>query len=291
MNTNKTYLKDELLVVVWNVQHGSAVFIRTPNGKVILVDLGKCVHPRNPKKKFSPIDHLQKKYKITSIDLVAVSHPHYDHFEDIFELRKVNVKRFVTPTHIPRKQILSGVRKSALPVFKEYLKHRSKSSVPASKIVLGGISLQFFVSENVGLSNLNNHSLVLTLKYEDKKIVIPGDNESTSFQELMKSRKFNNTVGNSNILIAPHHGRRAGFDPSFVQLVKPELTIISDGKKTETAARKNYSKLSSGVTVLSKVGEPLLRQRKTLVTKQDGAVSIRIGKNSRGKVTTRVKLS
>jgi len=290
MKSFRTYLKDELLVVIWNVQHGSAVLIRTPNGKIILVDLGKCVHPKDSNKKFSPIDHIKKRYRISTIDLVVVSHPHYDHFEDILELRKVEVKRFITPTHIPRKLVLSGVRKSALSQFKEYLRLRSRSAVPKA-MNIDGILLQFFVSENVGLSNLNNHSIVLTLKYQGYKIVIPGDNESSSFTELMRSKRFNNAVRNSNFLIAPHHGRAAGFYEPFLEVAKPELTIISDGKKTETNARTNYSKLSSGVVVLSKKGEPFVNKRKTLVTKKDGAVSIRIGKDNKGKERARIKLS
>jgi competence protein ComEC len=33
-------VSDEILVVIYDVQHGSAAYIQTPNGKHIMIDLG-----------------------------------------------------------------------------------------------------------------------------------------------------------------------------------------------------------------------------------------------------------
>lgn len=290
MKPTRIYLKDELLILIWDVKHGNAIFIKTPNDKVILIDLGR-VKPRNPKNKFSPLDYIKTKYGITTIELLVITHPHFDHFEDILELKRFKLNRFVTPTHIPKRVVLSNIKRHTKPIFDYYLILRKSAKVPLRSIHFDSVKFSFFIHRQSGLSNLNNHSIVTVLEYNGFKVVIPGDNEEVSLKALMKQRRFYNAVKKSNYLVAPHHGRKAGFYEPFVELVDPELTIISDGEKTSTAARNRYTRLSSGRIVLSKNRRPFIKPRKTLVTKVDGAISIRIGNDSKGKPKDRVKLS
>ena len=52
--------------VFWDVQHGSAAYIRTPADKHIAIDLGTGSY-KNSDKTFSPLLHLKEKYGINNL--------------------------------------------------------------------------------------------------------------------------------------------------------------------------------------------------------------------------------
>ncbi len=57
MPSGKSYLDEELLIVFWDVKHGHATYIKTPNGKSIVIDLGRGSYSKKSLK-FSPLTHL-----------------------------------------------------------------------------------------------------------------------------------------------------------------------------------------------------------------------------------------
>ena len=58
-----------LRLILWNVQHGSAAYIHTPNGKHIAIDLGAG-------DAFSPLQHLWRN-GVQRLDHVTITHPPY----------------------------------------------------------------------------------------------------------------------------------------------------------------------------------------------------------------------
>jgi beta-lactamase superfamily II metal-dependent hydrolase len=71
--------------------------------------------------------------------------------------------------------------------------------------------MSFFTSSVCNTNNLNNHSIVTILEYASSKIIIPGDNEAASWKELIKDTGFVAAAKNPDVLVAPHHGRQAGY--------------------------------------------------------------------------------
>jgi competence protein ComEC len=59
--------------------------------------------------------------------------------------------------------------------------------------------------------NLNNCSIVTVLSYARSKIIIPGDNESSSWKALLKRNDLKTAIKDADILLAPHHGRESGW--------------------------------------------------------------------------------
>ena len=94
----------------------------------------------------------------------------------------------------------------------------------------------------------------------------------------MKYTDFSEAIKDSDILLAPHHGRESGFHKEFVETVNPKLTIISDGIKGETSANEKYSELSSGHDVLKTSCNRSIK-RKTLSTNHEGRIKVTISKN------------
>jgi competence protein ComEC len=83
-----------------------------------------------------------------------------------------------------------------------------------------------------------------------------------------------------DVLLAPHHGRDAGFCEDLFKYFKPRLTIVSDGSICDTSARDRYRTHSSGWKVYGNNGDGEVRY--CLTTGSDGTVRVSMGRNPDG---------
>ena len=102
-----------LQFVFWDVQHGSASYIKTPNGRHMVIDLGTGSYSEN--KEFSPLTHLKNKYGVRQLDYAVITHPHRDHIDDIFSFGGLSPKTLpaAPPTSLPPKCWRETKRKTA----------------------------------------------------------------------------------------------------------------------------------------------------------------------------------
>ena len=153
-----------LKLITWNVQHGSAIYINTPNGKDIAIDLGADDN-------FSPL-----KYILSSghtLDHVTITHPHMDHIDDILNFDLLSPGTLLIPRHLTEDDIRGGNPKPnqlAEAKTQKYLEIRrrySKDVEPKEDVKLpqnnGGVTIQRFVPTQCSKGNLNNHSVVTVL--------------------------------------------------------------------------------------------------------------------------------
>ncbi len=94
----------KLEMVIWDVQHGSAAYLKTPNGKHFVIDLGTGTH-KGSNNTFSPLLYLKQNWGITSIDKVIITHPHTDHIDDIFNLMQLSPVYIQRPFHLSENDI------------------------------------------------------------------------------------------------------------------------------------------------------------------------------------------
>ena len=224
---------------IWDVQHGSAAHIRTPNGKRIVVDCGSG-------KGGSPLLALKEELGQSRLDMAIVTHPHLDHISDILNLKYLDPRTLLRPNQLTRNDILahnSNINQSAMQIIEEYLRFASTYTgalSPGQDVrhpsVNGGATIQTFIPTTCPHTNLNNHSIVTVIEYEDSKILLPGDNESASWDELLGRADFRASISGVDILIAPHHGRDSGFHKGLFEHFNPRLTVISDGRFIDTSA-------------------------------------------------------
>ena len=102
----------------------------------------------------------------------------------------------------------------------------------------------------------NNTSYILLLKYGQAKIILGGDafgsEGSTSpsnnpqdgtlpnaWQYLLNTTDHNQ-LKNIALLKASHHGLESGLHPKAVELMNPQITIISEGPKQDQDAQPRY---------------------------------------------------
>ena len=81
-----------LEVVFWDVQHGSAAYIKTPNDIHIVQDLGTGSLD-NGDSSFSPLLHLKNHYGIAQLAFATITHPHRDHLDNIFNFDELSLTR------------------------------------------------------------------------------------------------------------------------------------------------------------------------------------------------------
>ena len=268
-----------LRFITWDVEHGSAAYVRTPNGKHIAIDLGAR---RATDGGFSPLSHLYWNWNVKQLDAVVITHPHMDHIEDILNFDTLSPKVLMRPGHLTDAEIWGSNRKAPLEtrrIIQKYIEINGRYnqanigetdfSNPAN---YGGVSVKFFTPNKSPRDNINNHSVVTLMTYAGVKFLMPGDNEPPSWSELLADRSFASSIEGTHVLVAPHHGRASGFHAPLFEKITPLLTIISDGRFVDTSATGRYSAKTKGWRV-SRRNRPQV-ERKCVTTRNDGAIDV-----------------
>jgi competence protein ComEC len=72
------------------------------------------------------------------------------------------------------------------------------------------------------------------------KIVFAGDSHDNSWNYIIK--QYKNEISNVDVLLAPHHGRDSKRDYSFLEILKPKLTLLGNASSKHLAYGK-YPKI------------------------------------------------
>lgn len=268
-----------LTFVVWDVQHGHASYLKTPTRNIVF-DLGTGSYGSN--QEFSPLQHLKNNWSVTRLDGVVITHPHRDHLDDIFNFHTLSPGVLWRPRHLSEKDIRKGNRDRDNAIIDEYLAidqlYNGTVTEGANPLLPqnnGGVEIEMFTPCSCATSNINNHSIVTVVSYASSKILIPGDNEPASWDELLTNPLFLRAIAGTDILLAPHHGRDSGFSAELFKHISPYLVIVSDGRFCDTSATDRYSKNAKGWKVHKRSGGT--EERKCLTTRNDGVVVVKLG--------------
>lgn len=217
-----------LHIVYCSVGQGDAVLITTPNHKHILIDSGPgdgvvgCL-----------TNHLA--FWDRTIDLAFLTHPHADHYTGYYYLiDKFSVNNFITEDlHISKQSA----------AIQELEKKLSQKNVRRHTVTKGDL---WRIGENIKLTieapdlkwleqhaNYNqkttseNTSLIVELSYGTAlHLLFTGDAQIDEISHVLKD--FPTRI---NILQVPHHGSKTGTSPEILDALKPDLAVISVGKK------------------------------------------------------------
>lgn len=272
-----------LQCIFWDVEHGSATTVVTPNKKYLAIDLGTGSY-ENSDATFSPLLHLKNHYNVNQLHTVIISHPHRDHIDDIGNFDALCPLVLTRPKHLNEDDIRKSNRTSDKEKVDKYLEIHNRYTHPVPETNdyriptnMGGVSIKTFTPTKAATSNINNHSVVTVLSYLGLKVLIPGDNEPVAWKELLEQSAFVDAIEGTDILVAPHHGRDSGFCNELFDKITPRLVIISDGRFCDTSATNRYCQKATGWDVHKRSGGT--ETRYCVTTRKDGVIVVNLGNN------------
>lgn len=284
-----------LEVVFWDVQHGNAIYVQTPSGEHVVIDLGHGSVGTGGAH-FSPLLYLRDRWGIERLDGVIISHPHRDHLDDVRHFDELSPRVLHRPKHLTDEDVRAGNKPSDESVIEEYLRINGRYNQPVLDSEnpffpprSGGAYLRKFTPTGCPRDNLNDHSTATVVEYASSKVLVPGDNEKASWEELLNRADFVEAISGTDVLLAAHHGRREGYCEELFEHITPKLVVISDGPSGNTSVTSAYSAKASGWTVHKRSGGD--EQRKVLTTRHDGAIRVSIGHNPNGRPYLSVKVN
>ncbi len=214
----------------------------------------------------NPIEFLSKNYPGKDIFRYVQTHPHLDHLSGIEQLKahNIDIVNFWDTDHtfIPdltsdadRKswneyKRLRGSPNGSPKVLRKYCGDKGTFWNQDPDGVDGGDGIDILHPNPATLraiqdsDNVNDLSYVLRVTLGGVKIVLAGDAEEVVWDDLVK--RYGSGL-KCTVLKASHHGRDSGYHDRAVELMKPQYTIVSVGKKPETDASDKYRKHSENV--------------------------------------------
>lgn len=225
-----------------DVGQGDAVLITSPFGHNILIDGGPGSEVLSSLGKVLP-------FFMSDIDLMVLTHPHSDHLNGLIEVfKKYKVKNV----------LITGVEYENSH-YKEFLKDIASVNVYFARsdldFEIGGIYLDtiYPIDDLVGreIANVNNSSIGFIVSFvgEDgveRRVLLNGDNEQEVENEIIDK------VSDVDIFKASHHASKTANTIEFLEVIKPEIVVISCGKDNKfghphTEALSNFQQIGAKV--------------------------------------------
>jgi len=220
-----------------DVGQGDSILLQF-NGKNILIDGGtQDMGPR--------VETYLRKYGVSSLDLLVATHPHEDHIGGLITILM----------YLPVKQVLDSGQPHSSPVYETFLTLIDQRNISYNVAQRGQkINLDKDLKIDV-LSppatlfsgDLNQNSIVLKVTYGKISFLLMSDAGTKAESSLISSGYLK-----SDILKVGHHGSSSATSSSFLNKVKPAISIIEVGagndyghptRKTLNALRKIDSKI------------------------------------------------
>jgi competence protein ComEC len=270
-----------LTATFWDVQHGSATWLSMPNGENVLIDLGSGSFGAG--EAFSPLEHMKRKCGVLKVDGLLITHQHYDHISDIENLAPLGLEPRVLLRPKLKEEFVreANIRRLAGNAVDTYEDLDGRYNAPVSESPFranrpDGASIKCFHPRDSDPDDLNNRSIVAVVEYAGVKLLLPGDNEGPSWDELLAESAFCDAIAGTHVLLASHHGRENGYHAALFEHFDPLLTVISDGRFCDTSATGRYGAVTTGWTVGSRKTRQS-EERKCLTTRNDGDIRISVG--------------
>jgi competence protein ComEC len=231
-----------------DVGQGDAILIQSPEGKTALIDAG-------PSKDIVP---LLRNLGVTSVDLVAVSHHHADHYGGMDDVIRAFHPRFFLATHSSHTtpaylKLLTLVRDSGLTAI--------FPTDATRKIELGSVVLTVLPQPPENHQDENDNSIGLRVQHGAFSILLTGDSEAR--ERAFWEANVPELVQNCTVLKLAHHGSRNGLDARWLGIVRPKLAVASLGMANEYGHPHAQT-----LALIDQRGIPLLR------TDRDGTVEV-----------------
>ena len=236
-----------LELVVLDVGQGDAILIHAPNGNTILIDAGLRFGGKDMGE--DVILPYLKFRNWPKIDILVLTHPHNDHIGGAqYLIENIEVGKVLMPDieyesygYNMLCNIIASKNIPASPVFAGYMDSTLK---PIYFRVTG----PKWYDHSSRPSNINNTSIVVQLFYGESSVLLTGDGEETIEHDQLPL----SGLLKSDMIKAPHHGSKTSSSQEYINLVQPQVCLISLGMKNKfrhpsKVTLERYMKLESEI--------------------------------------------
>ena len=197
-----------------DVAKADCALIESPNAK-FMIDGGTPYYSQYVK------NYLHKR-GINKLDAIIVTHFDYDHYSGFLDI----LEEIDTDVIYTNGEDIS--KKSTEMVELINRKNIEVKTLTAGDKLYFGELLVDVISPSKVYEGSNENSLVTNLVFEDFKVLMTGDLENEALDDLVDL----NIDLSADVLKIPHHGSENGLSEEFLDLVKPELCIVSSGENS-----------------------------------------------------------
>ncbi len=212
-----------------DVGQGDSLFVAFPDGHLMLVDGGGFTpnrgHPHHSKLDTGEdvVSPWLWSRSIRRLDLIVCTHAHEDHITGLHAvIDNFHPRELWTgaspPTPI-QEALLAHARRAGMKIEwprAGYRTHFGEASVE----VLAPVN-----DYEPGDAPENNDSLVMRIAYRHRSFLLTGDMEAPVEQRLLAE----GVLLTADVLKVGHHGSRTSSTEPFLDAVRPQFAIISDG--------------------------------------------------------------
>ena len=207
-------IKGECNVWVLDVGQGSSTLVES-DGEYMLIDGG------DSDKSSYLVSYLKKK-EITNFKYVIATHYDADHLNGVVgALNVFDVENVICPEYTTTTRVYN----SFISIMDNKKINRIQPIV-GETYSLGRGEFTIIAPNSTGYSNVNDYSVGIRFKYNNKSFLVAGDATNISEEEIV-----NNSIDiNSDVYIVNHHGSSGSSSSEFLNKIAPEYAVISAGK-------------------------------------------------------------
>ncbi len=238
-----------------DVGQGDFIYVDTGKGQHYIFDCGSSSRKKLAENLVIPYLHY---YGVNSIDGIFLSHGDQDHISGIEELMEVNSDIRIRCIYIPDIVDLSS--------FERIMELAEKRKIPVQRIARGDgmqwdqLTLTCLYPYRGSKETDNEASACFLWEVEKVCFLLTGDLEGNGETVISKDLYGKNLLA----LKVAHHGSKYSTKEEFLNAVKPQIALISAGKKNsyghpheETIERLEKGKTEIYTTILH--GEVIIR--------------------------------
>ncbi|MGB9882969.1 MAG: ComEC/Rec2 family competence protein [Microgenomates group bacterium] len=212
-------LDQRTTLVFCNVGQGDAAYLRIKNKIDVLIDAGPDKSILSCLGKYMPF--WDKK-----IELAFLSHPNKDHYQGFYFINdRYKIDYFITidSPFISQayKNLLEKLQKKQVTILKKFTDDQIK--------IDNDLFWFFWPDKDFVSKDDNDYSHLLLFQENDFKVLFTGD-ASQKILNLLANQTQINFLKNVNIIKIPHHGSKNGMNQKFLQIIRPQIAVISVGK-------------------------------------------------------------
>ena len=274
---------DEMYAHFINVGQANATLLQFPCG-IILIDAGSQdeASGNNLLTYLDSFFEANEQYHST-IDAMIITHNHIDHTRMVREIsERYTVKRYIDNGLLygQGKTDPIWIRNNAANIEKEEITFAQVTGEgtnkngytddmidPLSCADIKVLSGRF--DENPGWSseafdNMNNHSIVIRVDFDEASFLFTGDLEEDGITTLLNYYINNHNIFDTDVYEVGHHGSYNGTTTSLLKAITPDIAVISCGVW-------NFGKNSNYPFTTYRYGHPrksTIDILKTAITKQ-----------------------